>query len=85
MEQTIYGLCALTAFMCAWLLLQAYRRTKYGLLFWTGLFFAVATISNVVLIFDKVVYPEVDLTPYRYAISLLGLCILLPGLIFEKG
>jgi len=80
----MYGMCMLTALMCAWLLLQAHQKTRYRLLFWCGLFFAVTALNNVFLVVDKVVFPHVDLTVYRYAVALLGLCILLPGLILER-
>jgi hypothetical protein len=80
----IYGLCMLTALVCAWLLLQAYHKTRYRLLFWCSLFFTVTALNNVFLVLDKVVFPEANLTAYRYAIALVGLCILLPGLILER-
>jgi hypothetical protein len=80
----IYGICMLTALMCAWLLLQAYQKTRYRLLFWCGLFFSVAALNNVLVVVNKVVFPEVDLTIYGYAVALLGLSILLPGLILEQ-
>jgi hypothetical protein len=84
MVAVIYGLCTLTALMCAGLLLQAYRRSKYRLLFWAGLFFCVATVSNIFLMVDKLVVPSSDLSVYRYGLALLGLSILLPALIFER-
>jgi hypothetical protein len=80
----IYGLCMLTALMCAWLLLQAYRKTQYRLLFWCSLFFSISAMNNVFLVVDKVMYPDVDLTLYRYIVALTGLCVLLPGLILER-
>lgn len=80
----IYGLCMLTALMCAWLLLQAYQKTRYRLLFWCSLFFSVTALNNVFLVVDKVVISEGDLAVYRYAVALLSLLILLPGLILER-
>jgi hypothetical protein len=80
----IYGLCMLTALICAWLLLQAYLKTRYRLLFWCGLFFSVTALNNVFLAVDKVVISEGDLAVYRYAVALVGLLILLPGLILER-
>jgi hypothetical protein len=80
----IYGLCMLTALMCAWLLLQAYQKTRYRLLFWCGVFFSVTALNNVFLVVDKMVFPGVDLTAYRYAVALIGFCILLPGMILER-
>ena len=80
----VYGLCMLTALMCAWLLLQAYRKTQYRLLFWCSLFFSISALNNVFLVIDKVIYPDIDLTAYRYLVALTGLCVLLPGLILER-
>jgi uncharacterized protein DUF5985 len=80
----VYGLCMLTALMCAWLLLQAYQKTQYRLLFWCSLFFSVSALNNIFLVLDKLVFAEVDLTVYRYAVALMGLFILLPGLILER-
>jgi hypothetical protein len=80
----IYGMCMFTALLCAWLLLQAYQRTRYRLLFWCGLFFSVTALNNVFLVVDKVVISEGDLAVYRYAVALVGLLILLPGLILER-
>ena len=80
----IYALCMLTALMCAWLLLQAYQRTHYRLLFWCSIYFSIAAMNNVFLVVDKVIYPDVDLTVYRYMVALAGLLVLLPGLILER-
>jgi hypothetical protein len=74
----------LTALMCAWLLLQAYHRTRYRLLFWCSLFFSLAALNNILLVADKLVFAEFDLTMYRYAVALVSLFILLPGLILER-
>ena len=80
----VYGLCLVTALMCAWMLMQAYQRTRYRLLFWCSLFFSVTALNNVFLVVDKVVISEADLSVYRYAVALLGLLVLLPGLILER-
>jgi hypothetical protein len=73
-----------TALICAWLLMQAYQKTHYRLLFWCSLFFSIAAMNNVFLVVDKLVFLEIDLAVYRYAMALLGLLILLPGLILER-
>lgn len=84
MASLIYGLCSLTSALCAWLLFQAHGRLKYRLLFWCGLFFAVTTFNNLLLVVDKVVFPtEIDLSVMRYLVSLAALAVLLRGLIFE--
>jgi Family of unknown function (DUF5985) len=54
----VYGLCMVTALMCAWMLMQAYQKTHYRLLFWCGLFFSIAALNNVFLVVDKLIDPS---------------------------
>jgi len=80
----IYSLCAATSLVCAMLLFGAYRRTRYRLLLWSALCFAGLTVSNAVLIIDKVLTPpSVDLTLWRYGITLISLLVFLYGLIWD--
>lgn len=83
MATLIYGLCALTALTCAYLLLQAYRRSRYRLLLWSGLCFAGLTINNLLLVLDKVVFPAIDMSVWRTSTALLAMAVLLYGLIWE--
>ena len=80
----LYGLCMLTALTCAWLLLRAYQRTHYRLLFWCGLFFSIAALNSMVLVLDKLVFTNLELATLRYAMALIGLSVLLPALILER-
>jgi hypothetical protein len=81
----IYGLCALMAFLCAFLLFKAHRQSGYKLLLWGGICFVGLTASNALLIVDKIFLPaEVDLATWRYIVSLLSMLVLLYGLIWEK-
>ncbi|WP_312519715.1 DUF5985 family protein [Massilia sp.] len=85
MGELIYTLCMLTSLACAWLLFASYRRTRYRLLFWSGACFAVMTLNNCLLIFDKVIFPtQVDLLPWRLGSALVACLLLLYGLIYEK-
>jgi hypothetical protein len=84
MSAIIYGLCALTALGCAFLLLRGYRRSRYRLLLWSGLCFAGLTVNNLLLVMDKVAIPEGDLTIWRTSVSLLSMIILLFGLIWDS-
>jgi hypothetical protein len=79
----IYSLCAVTALLCAWLLLQAYGRNRYRLLLWSGLCFVGLTANNLLLVLDKVVLPEIDLSLWRSGIALLAMLVLLYGLIWN--
>ena len=83
MGVVIYGLCAVTALLCAWLLLRAYASSKYRLLLWGGICFAGLTFTNFFLIVDKLILTEVDLSLWRHLCTLIPLCIFLYGLIFD--
>jgi len=79
----IYSLCALTALMCTVLLLQAYRRGRSRLLFWSGLAFAGLTLNNLLLVLDKLVFLQIDLTIWRTLVALVAMSVLLFGLIWD--
>jgi hypothetical protein len=83
MAAVIYTLCALTAAVCTFLLLQAYGRGKYRLLLWSGLCFAGLTLNNLLLVLDKVFLPETDLSAWRTSVALVAMTILLYGLIWD--
>lgn len=82
MVSVLFGLCALTSLMCAFLLLRAYFRSRSLVLWWSGLCFAGLMVSNVVLVFDKLVFTNVNLQVWRLAIILVSLALLLYGLIY---
>jgi hypothetical protein len=84
MAAIIYGMCALTALLCAVLLLAAYRRSRYRLLLWSGLCFAGLTVNNLLLITDKLIFPLTDLSLLRSSVALLSLSLLLFGLIWDS-
>lgn len=81
MDTLIYTLCAATALVTAWLLLRAWARTRLRLLFWSGLCFTGLTLNNVLLVADKVAFPDVDLSLPRVLTSLASMTVLLWGLI----
>jgi hypothetical protein len=82
-SEAIYSLCALTALLCAWLLLRAYWGRGNILLFWSGLFFVIQTWNNVLLVIDKVVFPHIDMSIIRHGIALAAIVVLLYGLIMR--
>jgi uncharacterized membrane protein len=84
MAPVIYSLCMLTALVCTWLLLRAWRRSGYRLLLWSGLCFAGLTLNNLLLVVDKVVLPAVDLSIWRTSVALVAMAVLLYGLIWES-
>jgi hypothetical protein len=84
MGPVIYSLCALTAALCAVLLLRAYSRTGTRMLFWSGLCFGGLTLGNILLVLDRIVLPDVDLSTARLAVSLVALLLLIYGLVMGE-
>lgn len=84
MAAIIYTLCALTSSWCAWLLLRSYWRNAYKLLFWSGLCFIGLSVSNVLLVLDRLVFLGVDLSVWRLMVALSAMLLLLHGLISER-
>lgn len=83
MGAIIYSLCALTALVCAVLLLQAYWRGGYRLLLWSGVCFVGLTVNNLLLVLDKLVFLEADLSVWRTSSALIAMSILLYGLVWD--
>lgn len=84
MTQVLFTLCALTALLCAALLLQAWRRSRSRTLWWSGLCFCGLGVSNVTLVVDKLLLPDVDLLLARLLITLASVLLLLYGLVFAS-
>lgn len=84
MAQVIYTLCALTSLTCLVLLWRSYRATGSRLLFWSAMCFLLLTINNVLLVLDKIVFLQRDLTLGRLTAALLAVVLLLFGLIWEE-
>jgi Family of unknown function (DUF5985) len=84
MDALIYALCAGTAAACAALLLRGYLRTRFRLLLWSGLCFVGLTANNLLLVVDRVLLPEVDLSLWRLGVGLLAALLLVTGLVLES-
>lgn len=84
MAEFVYVLCALTSVACAVLLVNGYRRTNAGLLFWSALCFAGFAVNNVLLFVDLVLVPSVDLGLLRSGVALAAMMVLLYGLVRES-
>jgi len=84
MAPAIYSLCMLTSLACAILLVRSYIATRHRLLFWSGLCFAGLALSNLLLVVDLLVFPDVNLSPWRLLTSTGAVALLLVGLIWEE-
>ena len=83
MAEIVYALCAATAAACAAMLLRAYSQTRFRLLLWSGLCFVGLTLTNLLLVLDKLVVPDIDLSILRLLVGLVSLLVFLVGLILE--
>lgn len=79
----VYSLCFLTSAACAVLLLRSYARAGGGLLFWSGLCFALLALNNFIVIADLLIFPDLDLNIARLAASLIAVSVLLFGFIWR--
>ena len=78
------ALAVLTCLACTVLLFRGYARSGVRLLLWSALCFVFLTLNNLLLFFDLIVFPELDLRPFRLGAALVGLLFLLYGFIFES-
>ena len=83
MATLVYVLCALTSTACAVLLLRGYERSRFRLLLWSGLCFVGLALNNVLLVVDKRVIPEMDLSVWRTLPALVGIALLLYGFVWD--
>lgn len=84
MSSALYILTCLTTLLCAVLLLKGYAQSRRKLLLWSGLCFAVLTISNLLVFADLVVFRSIDLFTYRLVSESVAMVLLLYGLIWES-
>ncbi len=82
---TVYMLCAVTCVLCAVLLLNANRKAPSPLLFWSGVFFSLFAVSNVLLFIDLVLVAEVDLSLLRAAMTAVAHLVLVIGFISKPS
>jgi hypothetical protein len=84
MAETVYVLCAVTAVICATLLIRSYTRSKVRLLLWSSICFIALALSNILVVVDLVLVPSIDFHLYRSGIALVGVLILAFGLVWES-
>jgi hypothetical protein len=74
---------AVTCLACAALLYRGYAQGSKRLLLWSALCFAMLAVSNLLVFFDLVIYPDVDLYRFRLVTAVIAMAMLLYGLIWE--
>jgi hypothetical protein len=83
MAKAVYLLCALTSLACATLLLRGYASRRSRLLLWSGLCFVALALNNGLLVVDRLVLPEVDLSVWRQVPAVGGMALLVWGLVWD--
>lgn len=84
MATALHIATCLTTLLCAILLLRAFATVRTKLLLWSGLCFVGLTISNLLVIADLVLFPEIDLFSYRLFSAAIAMALLLYGLVWES-
>jgi hypothetical protein len=76
-------LAALTSLTCMVLLFRAYAANGVRLLLWSALCFVCLSANNVLLFFDLVIFPDVDLRLLRLVAAFAGVLFLLYAFVWE--
>jgi hypothetical protein len=80
---TVYLLCLLTSAACGFLLVRAYLRNRSRLLLWSAICFVLLAVNNLLVVFDLLLLPAIDLSAPRLLSSLAAIVTLLYGFIWE--
>ena len=83
MAKAVFVLCALTSASCALLLLRGYGRSRARLLLWSGLCFVGLALNNALLVIDRIVLPDLDLSIWRQLPATVGILLLIFGLVWD--
>ena len=84
MTAALYILTCATTLLCATLLLRAFVKVRKRLLLWSGLCFVGLSISNIFVVADLLLFPNIDLYTYRLGSAAVSMVLILYGLIWES-
>jgi hypothetical protein len=84
MTAALYILTCVTTLFCATLLLRAFVKVRKRLLLWSGLCFVGLTISNIFVVADLLLFPNIDLYTYRLGTTAVSMVFILYGLVWES-
>jgi len=79
----VYTLCLVTSSLCAFLLVRSYLATRARLLFWSAICFVLLAMNSLLVIFDILVFPNIDFGLWRPGLALAAVAILLFGFIWD--
>lgn len=82
--EVVYIVAFLIALSCSVLLWRGYQRSERRLLLWSSICFLFMSLENAVLFVDLVLVQEIDFRLIRGLITLVGMCSLVYGLVWER-
>lgn len=83
MSDLVYLLCFLLAALCAGLLVRQYRMVPSPVLLWSAACFVFLALSNLLVVFDQLIFAESNFRSARQLLTLLAVSVLLFGFIWE--
>ena len=83
LEAILYALCFLSSGLCGYLLVTGFRRSGERLLLWSAICFCGLAASNLLIFFDLVLFPNLDLYLWRLLTAAIAMLVLVVGLIWE--
>jgi len=83
LPSAVYFLCFFTSTACAVLLTRGYRRSGARLLLWSAACFVLLALNNLTLIFDLLIFPDINFRLLRLAFALGAVAVLLFGFIWD--
>ena len=79
----VYILCLATCVVCAVLLIRSWLKTRTRLLLWAAASFVLLAVNNTFLLADTTLFPNFDLSVFRFGAGLIAVSILIFGLVWE--
>ena len=80
----VYLLCAFASTTCAFLLLRSYHRGGHRFLLWCGICFVGLAANNSLLVLDRLVVRDVDLSTWRLVPTFVGVAVIIYGLVWDE-
>ena len=80
----VYLLCFIASFVCAVLLGRSYWRTRLPLLLWSALCFTLLAVANLLVVFDMILFPNINFRSARLVSSLAAISVLLFGFLWAQ-
>lgn len=80
----VYSLCFATSGLCAFLLGRSFRQTRSRMLFWSAICFALLAVVNGIVVFDMLIFPEIEFRSWRLTLTVVAIAVLLFGFIWDE-